>query len=208
MYLIARYVLFIMCLNGQDNDVYSFFFSSRQALRRLRESGDVAMVLKEGSWEEEMVAKCRSRLALRPSSARTVLFYSQLPNGEQDPASLHGGCPVLKGEKWAANLWVWNTPRDGFAGHPRNPKYVEDEGTSPTPQYEQIKATFVNSGKSYDEAELYFNGDTFWAKFGKHDPPVHVNTYETHKWDVKVEGNIVKSWNIFEKDGKTQTFTL
>lgn len=22
-----------------------------------------------------------------------------------------GGCPVLHGTKWAANLWVWNRPR-------------------------------------------------------------------------------------------------
>lgn len=65
----------------------------KQALRELRESGDASMVLEEGSWEEEMVAKCRSRLAVRPNSARAVLFYSQLPTGEQDPASLHGGCP-------------------------------------------------------------------------------------------------------------------
>ena len=20
----------------------------------------------------------------------------------------HGGCPILDGQKWAANLWVWN----------------------------------------------------------------------------------------------------
>lgn len=208
MYPIVRYVLFIMCLNWQSDDVYSLFLSSRQALRQLRESGDAAMALKEGSWEEEMVAKCRSRLAIRPNSARAVLFYSQLPNGEQDPASLHGGCPVLKGEKWAANLWVWNTPRDGFPGNPRNPQHVEDEGTAPTPQYQQIKATFINSGNSYDEAELYFDEDTFWAKLSKDNPPVHVNTYQTHKWDVKVDGKIVKSWTIFEKDGDKQTFTF
>lgn len=75
----------------------------KQALKELRESGD-ASFLKMGSWEEEMVAKCRTRLSVRPNSARAVLFYSQLPTGEPDPASLHGGCPVLKGEKWAANL--------------------------------------------------------------------------------------------------------
>jgi hypothetical protein len=167
------------------------------------------MVLKEGSWEENMVAKCRSRLAIQPNSARAVLFYSQLPNGEEDPASLHGGCPVLKGEKWAANLWVWNTPRDGFLGNPKNPNHVEDEdqdGGAPTPQYVQIEATFTNLGNEYAEAELYYNEDTFWAKLGK--DPVRVNTYQTHKWDVKVDGKIVKSWTISEEDGEAQTFTL
>ena len=48
-----------------------------------------------------MVADCRSRLAVRPHAGRAVLFYSQHPNGEEDASSLHGGCPVLHGEKWA-----------------------------------------------------------------------------------------------------------
>lgn len=50
-----------------------------------------------------MVADCRSRLAVRPHSGRAVLFYSQFPNGEEDTSSLHGGCPVLQGEKWAVS---------------------------------------------------------------------------------------------------------
>jgi hypothetical protein len=69
-----------------------------EAIRHLRESGDGKM-LEENSWEEEMVAMCRSRLAIRPYAGRSVLFYSQLPNGEQDGNSLHGGCPVLSGTK-------------------------------------------------------------------------------------------------------------
>ena len=40
-----------------------------------------------------------------------MLFYSQGPGGTLEDASEHGGCPVLRGEKWAANMWVWNGPR-------------------------------------------------------------------------------------------------
>jgi hypothetical protein len=81
-----------------------------QALEELRASGHAkASGIEEGSWEEEMVAVCRSKLSVRPWRGRAVLFYSQHPNGEQDTMAKHGGCPVLKGEKWAANLWVWNT---------------------------------------------------------------------------------------------------
>eukprot|EP01046_Picozoa_sp_COSAG06_P088351 COSAG06_NODE_34775_length_469_cov_1.583784_1_plen_52_part_01 len=32
-------------------------------------------------------------------------------SGAIDQMSLHGGCPVLAGEKWAANKWVWNSPK-------------------------------------------------------------------------------------------------
>ena len=88
------------------NDVPQSQRKSRQvSLEELRKDGTVDL-FERGSWEESMVADCRSRLAIRPYPARAVLFYSQHPNGEEDTSSLHGGCPVLEGEKWAANLWV------------------------------------------------------------------------------------------------------
>ena len=45
-----------------------------------------------------------------------ILFYSQRPDGELDKNSLHGACPVLKGMKWGANLWVWNACRYSQCG--------------------------------------------------------------------------------------------
>lgn len=65
-----------------------------EAISDLRASGDADMLEKD-SWEEKMVARCRTKFSVRPNSARAVLFYSQFPNGEQDPMSKHGGCPVL-----------------------------------------------------------------------------------------------------------------
>jgi hypothetical protein len=50
---------------------------------------------------------------VKPKKAHAILFYSQHPDQTADLSSLHGGCPVLKGQKWAANLWVWNRPRNG-----------------------------------------------------------------------------------------------
>jgi prolyl 4-hydroxylase len=90
------------------------------AIESLRASGDASM-LKTGSWEETLVAKCRSRLAVQPHPGRAVLFYSQLPNGKPDYTSLHGGCPVLAGQKYAANLWVWNSHRHGYSEAPIHP---------------------------------------------------------------------------------------
>ena len=84
--------------------------SMADAVAELRASGDAAAAgIEKGSWEEELVARCRSRLAVRPTHGRAVLFYSQHPNGAPDKSSKHGGCPVLSDSpKWAANLWVWN----------------------------------------------------------------------------------------------------
>ena len=64
-----------------------------------------------GSWEEKMTALCESSFAVSPRKGDAIVFYSQRPNGGVDPQSLHGGCPVLNGTKWAANLWVWNADR-------------------------------------------------------------------------------------------------
>ena len=77
----------------------------KDALSALRSSGDVEGMLEENSWEEKMVARCRSRLAVQPHSSRAVLFYSQNPDGTPDNNSMHGGCPVIKGEKWAASKY-------------------------------------------------------------------------------------------------------
>lgn len=157
--------------------------SRPEALEELRSSGD-ASELERDSWQELMVADCRSRLAVRPQSARAVLFYSQHPNGEEDTSSLHGGCPVLHGQKWAANLWVWNGPRGGFPGAPTNPGKEEKAKDNNT--YEQIHVTFVNTGKDpiFKEAKLYFQ-DSFWGDFSRGDPPLSVNTYEGHQWNIR-----------------------
>ena len=55
---------------------------------------------------------CHSRgLAVAPSKRKAVIFYSMLPSGDFDQFSLHAGCDVHNGTKWAANFWLWNTPQ-------------------------------------------------------------------------------------------------
>jgi prolyl 4-hydroxylase len=39
---------------------------------------------------------------------KAILFYNMLPDGNLDDLSQHGSHPVTKGEKWVANLWVWD----------------------------------------------------------------------------------------------------
>ena len=75
-------------------------------------------LFKEHSWQKTMVDQCYSKLAILPRKGNAILFYSQGPGGKLDDESLHGGCPVLSGQKWAANLWVWNGPRFGQPGAP------------------------------------------------------------------------------------------
>jgi prolyl 4-hydroxylase len=63
------------------------------------------------TWETKMSKQCESRFSVQPKKGSAIFFYSQHPDGEMDYQSLHGGCPVIVGEKWSANLWVWNAPR-------------------------------------------------------------------------------------------------
>mmetsp|Transcript_3076 Transcript_3076/g.7180 ORF Transcript_3076/g.7180 Transcript_3076/m.7180 type:complete len:576 (-) Transcript_3076:228-1955(-) len=69
-------------------------------------------MFEKNSWEIEAVQKCFGRLSVKPRKARAILFYSLHPNGKGDSMSMHTGCPVLIGQKWAANLWIWNKDRD------------------------------------------------------------------------------------------------
>ncbi|GJM96710.1 hypothetical protein PR202_ga13572 [Eleusine coracana subsp. coracana] len=45
-------------------------------------------------------------LKVKPRKGDGLLFYSLMINGTIDPTSLHGSCPVIKGEKWVATKWL------------------------------------------------------------------------------------------------------
>lgn len=45
-------------------------------------------------------------LTVKPRRGDGLLFYSLFTNGTIDPTSLHGSCPVIKGEKWVATKWI------------------------------------------------------------------------------------------------------
>lgn len=45
-------------------------------------------------------------LKVKPKAGDALLFWSMYPNGKIDPHSLHGSCPVIKGEKWVATKWI------------------------------------------------------------------------------------------------------
>lgn len=175
----------------------------KEALRQLRESGVGDGLLEEGSWEEEMTAMCRTRLAITPRKGRAVLFYSQRPNGQEDKTVLHGGCPVLEGTKWAANLWVWSGPRPEFEFAPK--KFPEKEDDKPKGP-KQLYAVFKNTGKDpafTEKTELYYDEDGFFGKLGPNDPPIAVNTYTGHRWNVKVDGKVLKSFVVTQAEKQT-----
>ena len=47
-------------------------------------------------------------IKIRPKSGMAALFYNLLEDGNGDELSLHAALPVQEGEKWLANLWLWD----------------------------------------------------------------------------------------------------
>ena len=135
-----------------------------------------------------------------------------------------GFCPAYPSSfahQYAANLWVWNTPRAGYAHSPKNPNYNKAKGTETTQggtskssiSTGPITATFSNEidDPEFVHAELFYrngNEDKFWGKLGHADPPLAVNTYVGHEWVIKVDGKDVKSWRINSADPSEQDFVI
>eukprot|EP00760_Papus_ankaliazontas_P039199 PhM_4_TR9511/c0_g1_i1/m.74087/K00472/P4HA; prolyl 4-hydroxylase len=57
----------------------------------------------EASWEYR---SCSRGLRVHPRKRSMAIFYDMKANGDLDPYSLHGGCPVKKGEKWGGTQWM------------------------------------------------------------------------------------------------------
>lgn len=44
-------------------------------------------------------------VSVTPQKGTAVIFYNCLPSGKEDPLTLHGGAPVIEGQKWIATRW-------------------------------------------------------------------------------------------------------
>lgn len=52
-------------------------------------------------------AQYHEGISIPPKKGRAVLFYNMLPDGNVDDLSIHSSQPVTTGEKYVANLWIW-----------------------------------------------------------------------------------------------------
>lgn len=147
-----------------------------------------AELFEPGSWESDMVRECSTKLASYPSKGGAILFYSQKPNGELDPMSKHGGCPVLEGTKWGANLWVWNKKRHGL---------------DPS----DLSITLIVKNMTPREVGLYWT-DTLMTTLEANGGSTRYNSFVNHKWVIKDGDEILLEYVIDEDGGKTQTITV
>jgi hypothetical protein len=85
-----------------------FFFPPGTAFRTtVEEGGETVLPHADQKVSGEAWSECAKRgLAVKPVRGDALMFYSLKPDGSNDPASLHGSCPTLKGDKWSATKWI------------------------------------------------------------------------------------------------------
>lgn len=67
------------------------------------------------SFKLKKINDCNKGLKVTPKKGNAIIFYSMKPDGNVDPKSLHGACPVGHNQtKWGANKWIWTRPVHGY----------------------------------------------------------------------------------------------
>ncbi|CAH2054852.1 unnamed protein product [Thlaspi arvense] len=56
-------------------------------------------------------------IAVKPKKGNALLFFNLHQDAIPDPLSLHGGCPVIEGEKWSATKWIHVDSFDKIVTH-------------------------------------------------------------------------------------------
>lgn len=57
-------------------------------------------------WWNELSECGKKGLSVKPKMGDALLFWSMRPDATLDPTSLHGGCPVIRGNKWSSTKWM------------------------------------------------------------------------------------------------------
>ncbi|CAJ1368076.1 unnamed protein product [Effrenium voratum] len=156
-------------------------------LTNVSKGGETLFPRADGLPPPKDMRSCERGLKVRPEVGAVILWYSLRPNGNGDPNGLHAACPVEDGEKWSANYWVWNKPRDLLISLPDADVDEEYHGEQPVTS-NHVSATFRN--------EHPFPVYLFWkpphqareAFMGEISPQAAVSaqTFPLHTWHIRM----------------------
>ena len=106
IFILSRYITILFFLNNvTEGGETAFPVADREEL------------FAEKNYSTNLSRNCnRASLVVKPVKGSALLWYNNVLDeesgkmGEVDMLTLHGGCDVIQGEKWIANLWI-NAPR-------------------------------------------------------------------------------------------------
>uniref|UniRef100_A0A1J3DVT1 procollagen-proline 4-dioxygenase n=1 Tax=Noccaea caerulescens TaxID=107243 RepID=A0A1J3DVT1_NOCCA len=80
-------------------------------LSDVEEGGETVFPAAKGNysavpWWSELSECGKGGLSVKPKMGDALLFWSMTPDATLDPSSLHGGCAVIKGNKWSSTKWL------------------------------------------------------------------------------------------------------
>uniref|UniRef100_A0A2P2L9H0 procollagen-proline 4-dioxygenase n=3 Tax=Rhizophora mucronata TaxID=61149 RepID=A0A2P2L9H0_RHIMU len=80
-------------------------------LSDVEEGGETVFPAAKGNfsavpWWNELSECGKKGLSVKPNMGDALLFWSMKPDATPDPSSLHGGCPVIRGNKWSSTKWM------------------------------------------------------------------------------------------------------
>lgn len=80
-------------------------------LSDVEEGGETVFPAAKGNfssvpWWNELSECGKGGLSVKPKMGDALLFWSMNPDATLDPSSLHGGCHVIKGNKWSSTKWI------------------------------------------------------------------------------------------------------
>ncbi|KAL8198028.1 hypothetical protein R6Q57_029917 [Mikania cordata] len=109
MYLLVMFLFFFLlnssCICNHPIDILLLYSSD------VEEGGETVFPAAKGnisevSWGNELSECGKDGLSVEPKMGDALLFWSMKPDASLDPSSLHGGCPVIKGNKWSSTKWI------------------------------------------------------------------------------------------------------
>ena len=80
-----------MEVEGQNHSHYANFYNSNQRIIH-----------------RTFIVTNKATRTTHPGLGSAVLFYNLLEDGNTDDTTLHAALPVIEGEKWLANFWIWD----------------------------------------------------------------------------------------------------
>ncbi|KAK3016575.1 hypothetical protein RJ639_005848 [Escallonia herrerae] len=75
-------------------------------LSDVEEGGETVFPAAKANVSSTLSECAKKGLAVKPKMGDALLFWSMRPDATLDPSSLHGGCPVIKGNKWSSTKWL------------------------------------------------------------------------------------------------------